>query len=66
MLYEFMDRYIWHDFTNDILSYTKKESKSPIVVFDIGCFIGNFSRKLLCLLVNFNIKLKPPRLDFDY
>ena len=46
MLYEFMDRYIWHDFTNDILPYTNKESKSPIVVFDIGCFIGNFSRKI--------------------
>lgn len=46
MLYEFMDRYIWHDFTNDILSYTKKEYKSPIVVFDVGCFIGNFSRKI--------------------
>tara|TARA_B100001250_G_scaffold405811_1_gene423872 strand:- start:2755 stop:3444 length:690 start_codon:yes stop_codon:yes gene_type:complete len=46
MLYEFMDRYIWHDFTNDILYYTKQESKSPIVVFDIGCFIGNFSRKI--------------------
>jgi len=46
MLYEFMDRYVWHDFTNDILPYTNKESKSPIVVFDIGCFIGNFSRKI--------------------
>jgi len=41
-----MDRYIWHDFTNDILPYINKESKSPIVVFDIGCFIGNFSRKI--------------------
>jgi len=46
MLYKFMDRYIWHDFTNDILPYINKESKSPIVVFDIGCFIGNFSRKI--------------------
>ena len=41
-----MDKYIWHDFTNDILSYTNKEYKSPIVVFDVGCFIGNFSRKI--------------------
>ena len=46
MLYEFMDRYIWHDFANDVLSHTNKEYKSPIVVFDVGCFIGNFSRKI--------------------
>ena len=46
MLYKFMDKYIWHDFTNDILLHTKKEHKSPVVVFDIGCFIGNFSRKI--------------------
>jgi len=46
MLYEFMDRYIWHDFANDILPYTNNKKKSPIVVFDVGCFIGNFSRKI--------------------
>ena len=41
-----MDRYIWHDFANDILPYTNNKKKSPIVVFDVGCFIGNFSRKI--------------------
>ena len=46
MLYEFMDKYIWHDFAKDIIQYTNKEYKSPIVVFDVGCFIGNFSRKI--------------------
>lgn len=46
MLYELMDKYIWPDFTNEIFSYTKKEYKSPIVVFDVGCYVGNFSRKI--------------------
>tara|TARA_Y100000590_G_scaffold425785_1_gene534134 strand:- start:546 stop:1235 length:690 start_codon:yes stop_codon:yes gene_type:complete len=55
MLYEFMDKYIWHDFAKDIIQYTNKEYKSPIVVFDVGCFIGNFSR---------NIKKKFPEGSF--
>ena len=46
MLYELMDKYIWPDFTNEIFSYIKKEYKSPIVVFDVGCYVGNFSRKI--------------------
>ena len=46
MLYKFMDKYIWHDFTNEILLHANKEHKSPFIVFDIGCFIGNFSRKI--------------------
>lgn len=45
MLYALVDKFLMNDFTNLILDNLKKENTENII-FDIGCFRGNFSRKL--------------------
>ena len=45
MLYALVDKFLMNDFTNLILDNLKKENTENII-FDIGCFQGNFSRKL--------------------
>jgi len=56
MLYQILDKYFQNDFTKDIESYLSK-STEKITVFDIGCYLGNFSRKIK---KNFNNK----KIDF--
>ena len=45
MLYALVDKFLMNDFTDLILDNLKKESEENII-FDVGCFQGNFSRKL--------------------
>ena len=45
MLYALVDKFLMNDFTNLILDNLKKENTENII-FDIGCFQGNFSRRL--------------------
>ena len=44
MIYNFLDKYIMNDFSSLIVNHLDKKKK--FVVFDIGCFQGNFSRNL--------------------
>ena len=46
MLYKLMDKYVWPDFTKDIIEQAKKRCGAHIVVFDVGCFVGAFSKKI--------------------
>ena len=43
ILYNLVDKFLMNDFTEKILENLK--TKKPII-FDVGCFNGNFSRKL--------------------
>ena len=43
ILYNLVDKFLMREFDKEILK--NLQSKKPIV-FDIGCFVGNFSRKL--------------------
>ena len=50
MLYQILDKYFQNDFTKDIDSYLRK-SAEKITVFDIVCYLGNFSRLKLQLKI---------------
>ena len=69
-LYNLIDKFLMRDFTELIIKNLK--TKKPII-FDVGCFIGNFSRNLKKKLnlknknfylfdANPNLKIK----DFKY
>ena len=50
MLYQILDKYFQNDFTKDIDSYLSK-STEKITVFDVGCYLRNFSRLKLQLKI---------------
>ena len=73
MLYTIVDKFLMNDFTNLIVDHLNKKNEDEVTIFDIGCFQGNFSRKLKKELKtkknnfflfdpNPNLKI----LDFDY
>ena len=43
LLYNFVDKFLMRDFSDELIN--KLNSKKPII-FDVGCFMGNFSRNL--------------------
>ena len=45
MLFKIIHRFIQNDFTKEILDKVDK-NKKYITVFDVGCFVGNFSKNL--------------------
>ena len=70
LLYNLVDKFLMRDFSDELIN--KLNSKKPII-FDVGCFIGNFSRNLKKRLnlknknfylfdANPNLKIK----DFKY
>ena len=44
ILYNFVDKFLMNDFNSEIKN--RLNHKNPII-FDVGCFNGNFSRKLI-------------------
>ncbi len=44
MLYDLVDKYLMNDFTADIANHINQ--KEDCVIFDVGCFQGNFSKSL--------------------
>jgi len=69
-LYNLVDNFLMNDFTDEVIKNINKDNP---VIFDVGCFIGNYSRKLKKKLnyknLNFylfdanpNLKIK----DFKY
>ena len=44
-LYKILDKYFQNNFIKDLLPLIDNNIKS-LVVFDVGCYVGNFSRKL--------------------
>ena len=44
MIYNILDKIVMNDFSSTIANLVKNNDKC--VVFDIGCFQGNFSRNL--------------------
>jgi len=72
MIYTLVDKFVMNDFSNLIIDNLKKENAENII-FDVGCFQGNFSRKLKKKIKNNNThfflfdpnpNLKIP--DFEY
>ena len=70
LLYNLVDKFLMRDFSDELIN--KLNSKKPII-FDVGCFVGNFSRNLKKKLnlknknfylfdANPNLKIK----DFKY
>jgi len=51
ILYEILDKYFQNDFVDDLVPFLKN-SKKNLIVFDIGCYIGNFSRKIKRKFIN--------------
>ena len=45
MIYNILDKIVMNDFSSTIANLVKNNDKC--VVFDIGCFQGNFSRNLI-------------------
>ena len=45
MLLKIINRFLYKDFTKEILENVDK-NKKYITVFDVGCFVGNFSKNL--------------------
>ena len=43
-LYFYFDLFTQNDFTSLLAGYFKKSE--PLIIFDVGCYIGNFSKKL--------------------
>ena len=44
MIYNILDKYIMNDFSEEIVKNLNNNKNN--VIFDIGCFKGNFSRTL--------------------
>ena len=45
MLFKIINRFLYNDFTKEILENVDK-NKKYITVFDVGCFVGDFSKNL--------------------
>ena len=47
MIYDLADKYFMNDFTNQIAHIlNNRKNQNKLKIFDIGCFVGNFSRNL--------------------
>ena len=46
LIYKFVDKFLMNDFSKPISTIINNNLKQEIVIFDIGCFQGNFSRSL--------------------
>jgi len=73
LLYYLLEKFVMTDFTDLIISeLNKRKYKDEIIIFDIGCYIGNFSRnikkkikkktKFYLFDANPNLKMR----DFNY
>ena len=45
-IYKFIDRYIQNTFANEICEIINKSKSDKINIFDIGSYLGNFSREI--------------------
>ena len=55
IIYNILDRFFQNDFSDDLIALLK-DSKEPLIIFDIGCYVGNFSRKIRKKLKNKKIE----------
>ncbi len=73
MIYKYLDKYLMNDFTDEIAQIISKKNNNDLTIFDVGCFLGNFSRNLKKKIIsrnvdfflfdpNKNLEIK----DFDY
>ena len=46
MIYKYLDKYLMNDFTDEIAQIVSKKNNNNLTIFDVGCFLGNFSRNL--------------------
>ena len=46
LIYKLVDRFLMNDFSKPISKIINNNLKQEIVIFDVGCFQGNFSRSL--------------------
>jgi FkbM family methyltransferase len=77
-VYKYYDKIFSNKFENDIFKIISKERKKKLVVYDIGCYVGSFSKRLDILLskkfkIKYflfdpipNIKKEIKHLNFNY
>jgi FkbM family methyltransferase len=75
-IYKFIDRYIQNTFANEICEIINKSQSDKINIFDIGSYLGNFSREIKKKVnknklnkINFNLFDPNPHIklnDFNY
>ena len=53
-LYKILDRFFQNNFIQDLIPLFN-DNMENLVVFDVGCYVGNFSRKLKNEMINKNI-----------
>lgn len=46
MIYKFLDKYIDNHFIDEISHFLNKKNDDNLIIFDVGSFLGNFSRKI--------------------
>ena len=46
LVYKLVDKFLMNDFSKPISTIINNNLKQEIVIFDVGCFQGNFSRSL--------------------
>ena len=46
MIYSFAVKFLYNDFTSLIVEHLNKKNNNETIIFDIGCYKGNFSRKI--------------------
>mgnify|MGYP001157296008 CR=1 FL=1 len=46
MIYKFIDKYIDNHFIDEISHILSKKKDDNLIIFDVGSFLGNFSRKI--------------------
>ena len=51
IVYKILDKYFQNDYSNELTALLEK-SKEPLIIFDIGCYVGNFSRKIKKKLIH--------------
>ncbi len=57
MIYKFIDKYIDNHFIDEISHWLSKKNDDELIIFDVGSFLGNFSRKI-------KNKIQSRKLDF--
>ncbi len=68
LIYKIVDKFLMNDFSKVISEIINNNSKKEIIVFDVGCFQGNFSRSLkkkIVKKVTFNLFDPNPNLDIE-
>jgi hypothetical protein len=66
LIYKLVDKYLMNDFSKDIAKIFKDCLYDDFIIFDVGCFIGNFSINLKKELKNYRFYLFDANSNLKY